>query len=183
MGDEAGNASNLGSARHSCCGSCHCHHTRIPWATGPMAGWFPRPGLPWGSGVPAAGSLASDRWEQRLTRVRPWQSKYNFPKKLALPMGFPCRLCDPTGGVGLYPRNRRSRGYQKRNRECKCSPAFPVFVWNYYRLRCSMTSCSCLAEACRALDSSSLRGISKICSTPRRPTMEGMDRHRPLRPY
>ena len=97
MGDEAGNASNIGSARHSCCGSCHCHHTRIPWATGPMAGWFPRPGLPWGSGVPAAGSLASDRWEQRLTRVRPWQSKYNFPKKLALPMGFPCRLCDPTG--------------------------------------------------------------------------------------
>ena len=97
MGDEAGNASNIGSARHFCCGSCHCHHTRIPWATGPMAGWFPRPGLPWGSGVPAAGSLASDRWEQRLTRVRPWQSKYNFPKKLALPMGFPCRLCDPTG--------------------------------------------------------------------------------------
>ena len=52
-----------------------------------------------------------------------------------------------------------------------------------YRLRCSMTSCSCWAEAWRALDSSSLRGISRICSTPRRPTMEGMDRHRPLRPY
>ncbi len=28
-------------------------------------------GLLWRSGVPAAGSLASDRWEQRLTRVRP----------------------------------------------------------------------------------------------------------------
>ena len=40
---------------------------------GPIARWFPRPGLPWPSGVPAAGSLASGRWEQRLTRVRPWR--------------------------------------------------------------------------------------------------------------
>ena len=73
-----------------------------------MAGWFPRPGLLWPSGVPAAGSQMFVSWEQRLTRVRPWQSKYNFPKKLALPMGFPCCLCDPAG-----PRaaKRRTQGH------------------------------------------------------------------------
>ena len=32
-------------------------------------------GPTWASGVPAAGSLAAHRWEQRLTRVRSWQSK------------------------------------------------------------------------------------------------------------
>ena len=70
LGYGAGPASSLGSARHPCCGSCYCHHTRPPWAAGPMAGWFPYPGLPWRSGVPAAGSQATDRWEQRLTRLR-----------------------------------------------------------------------------------------------------------------
>ena len=29
-------------------------------------------GPTWASGVPAAGSLAAHRWEQRFTRVRPW---------------------------------------------------------------------------------------------------------------
>ena len=56
LGYEAGPASSLDSARHPCCGPCHCHHTKFPWATGPMAGWFPCPGLPWRSGVPTAGS-------------------------------------------------------------------------------------------------------------------------------
>ena len=56
LGYEAGNASCLSSARHPCCGSCLCHHTRPPWAAGPMARWFPHPGLPWRSGVPAAGN-------------------------------------------------------------------------------------------------------------------------------
>ena len=61
-------------------------------------GWeFPRPGLPWRSGVPAAGSQASGSWEQRLTRVRPWQSKYNVPEKQARSVEFPCHLCNPTG--------------------------------------------------------------------------------------
>ena len=59
LGYEAGPASSLGSARHPCCGSWYCHHTRPPWAAGPMAGWFPRPGLPWPSGVPAAVSFCS----------------------------------------------------------------------------------------------------------------------------
>ena len=45
LGYEAGPASCLYSARWSCCGSCSCHHTRPPWAAGPMAGRFPCPGL------------------------------------------------------------------------------------------------------------------------------------------
>ena len=108
LGYEAGPASKLSSARHPCCGPCFCHHTRPPWAAGPMAGWFPRPGLPWRSGVPAAGSQASGSWEQRLTRVRPWQSKYNVPEKQARSVEFPCHLCDPTG-----PRaeTRRTQGH------------------------------------------------------------------------
>ena len=56
LGYEAGNASSLDSARHPCCGSWYCHHTRPPWVAGPMARRFSPPGLPWRSGVPAAGS-------------------------------------------------------------------------------------------------------------------------------
>ena len=59
LGYEAGPASSLNSARHPCCGSCYCHHIRLPWAAGPMAGCFPSPGLPWYSGVPAAGGFAA----------------------------------------------------------------------------------------------------------------------------
>ena len=73
LGYEAGPASSLNSARHPCCGPCLCRHTRRPWVAGPTARWFPQPGLPWRSGVPAAGSQPLDSWEQRLTRVRPWQ--------------------------------------------------------------------------------------------------------------
>ena len=73
LGYEVAPASRLCSARHPCCGSCLCHHTRPPWTAGPMAGRFPRPGLPWRSGVPAAGSRAPDSWEQRHTRVKPWE--------------------------------------------------------------------------------------------------------------
>ena len=57
LGYEAKTASSARSARHPCCGSCLCHHTRPPRAAGPITGWFPRPGLPWRSGVPAAGSF------------------------------------------------------------------------------------------------------------------------------
>ena len=73
LGYQAATASSLGSARHSCCGSWYCHHTRPPWAAGPTAWRFSCPGLPWKSGVPAAGSLTFDSWEQRLIRARPWQ--------------------------------------------------------------------------------------------------------------
>ena len=41
----------------------------------------------------------------------------------------------------------------------------------------------CLAEASRACRSSPLRGISRISFSPFRPTMEGMLRARPSRPY
>ena len=53
LGYEAGTY----SARYPCCGPCYCHHTRPPWAVGPTARWFPHPGLPWRSGVPAAGGF------------------------------------------------------------------------------------------------------------------------------
>ena len=81
LGYEAGTASRLWSARHPCCGPCFCHHTRPPWAAGPMAGWFPCPGLPWRSGVPAAGSQPPISREQRLTRERPWQQKDTLAEK------------------------------------------------------------------------------------------------------
>ena len=80
-GYEAGTASRLWSARDPCCGPCCCHHTRPTWATGPMAGRFPCPGLPWCSGVPAAGSQPPISWEQRLTRERPWQQKDTLAEK------------------------------------------------------------------------------------------------------
>ena len=57
LGYETGPASRRYSARHPCCGPCLCHHTRRPWAAGPIAGRFPPPGLPSRSGVPAAGGL------------------------------------------------------------------------------------------------------------------------------
>ena len=57
LGYEAVPASSLNSARHPCCGPCLFHHTRRPWAAGPMAGRFPPPGLPWRSGVSAAGGF------------------------------------------------------------------------------------------------------------------------------
>ena len=46
---------------------------QAPWAAGPIARWFPQPGLPWPSGVSAAESHTADSWKQRLTRVRPWR--------------------------------------------------------------------------------------------------------------
>ena len=86
LGYEAVHASSLNSARDPCCGSCYCHHTRHPGqlalsvtATipGTLGSWPYRQavstsGPTWASGVPAAGSLAAHRWEQRITRVRPW---------------------------------------------------------------------------------------------------------------
>ena len=93
---QAVNASRLGSARHSYCGSCFCHHTRSPWEAGPTARWFSQPGLPWRSGVPAAGNQAAERWKQQLTRVRPWREKHSFAEKQVHSVALPCYLCDPT---------------------------------------------------------------------------------------
>src|SRR5699024_11209609 len=94
LGYEAGTASSLGSARDSCCGSWYCHHTRLPWAAGPMAGCFPPPGLPWPSGVPAAGSLAPGNWEQLHTRVRPWGVEVPSTEEQARPIECLRHLCD-----------------------------------------------------------------------------------------
>ena len=41
-------------------------------AAGPITRRFLCPGLLWRSGVPAAESQASDSWEQRHSRIRPW---------------------------------------------------------------------------------------------------------------
>ena len=97
LGYKAGTASRLRSARYPCCGTLYCHHTRPPWAAGPMAGWILYPGLPWRSGVPAAGSQAPGNWEQLHTRVRPWQQKDNHTEKQVRSVESPRHLCDPTG--------------------------------------------------------------------------------------
>ena len=81
LGYESGTASSLNSARDPCCGPCFCHHTRPTWATGPITRWFLCPGLPWRSGVAAAGSQPPISWEQRLTRERPWQQKDTLAEK------------------------------------------------------------------------------------------------------
>ena len=107
LGYEAGTASSWCSARDPCCGSCHCHHTKPPWAAGPIIRWFPPPGLPWKSGVSAAGNQAPVSWKQRLTRVRPWQKKYQLPKEQAYSIECPCYLCDPTR---LWAETRRTQG-------------------------------------------------------------------------
>ena len=57
LGYQAVHASSLSSARDPCCGSWYCRHTRPPWAAGPTAWRFSCPGLPWKSGVPAAGGF------------------------------------------------------------------------------------------------------------------------------
>ena len=59
-----------------------------------MAGCFPPPGLPWYSGVPAAGSHAHDCWEQRLTRVRPWGVEVPSTEEQARPIECLRHLCD-----------------------------------------------------------------------------------------
>ena len=76
---------------------------QAPWAAGPMARWFPPPGLLWKSGVPAAGGQAPDSWHQG--------------KALAIEactirgVNTNCRtashLCDPTQDQG---RNQEDAG-------------------------------------------------------------------------
>ena len=69
---EAGPASSWCSARHPCCGPCHCHYTRPPGQLALQLGGFHVRAYLRKSGVSAAGSHTADSWEQRLTRVRPW---------------------------------------------------------------------------------------------------------------
>ena len=59
-------------------------------------------------GVSAAGNQAPVSWKQRLTRVRPWQKKYQLPKEQAYSIECPCYLCDPTR---LWAETRRTQGH------------------------------------------------------------------------
>ena len=63
-------------------------------AAGPITRRFPGPGLPWRSGVPAAGSQAPGSWEPLHTRVRPWQEKYQLPEEQGLSIECPRHLCE-----------------------------------------------------------------------------------------
>ena len=103
LGYEAGTASSLRSARHPCCGPCYCHHTRPPWAAGPMAGWFLCPGLPWSSGVPAAGRLVL------------------HPKSLPL-MKNPCRRHTTIIRYSfiIFHFSFSYRGWARHTRRCAC---------------------------------------------------------------
>ena len=94
---QAVNASRLGSARHSYCGSCFCHHTRSPWEAGPTARWFSQPGLPWRSGVPAAGGFAAPSCCAAVRAVA-------CPARW-----FPCIALGDSGGASPSPTPNNAR--------------------------------------------------------------------------
>ena len=97
LGYKAGPASSLNSARHPCCGSWYCHHTRLPWTAGPMAGCFPSPGLPWYSGVPAAGGFAAPSCCAAVRAVA-------CPARW-----FPCIALGDSGGASPSPTPNNAR--------------------------------------------------------------------------
>ena len=97
LGCQAVHASRPYSARHPCCGPCLCHHTRPPWAAGPIDGRFPRPGLPWRSGVPAAGGFAAPSCCAAVRAV-------------ACPAcWFPCIALGDSGGASPSPTPNNAR--------------------------------------------------------------------------
>ena len=97
LGCKAVNASSWCMARHPCCGPCLCHHTRPPWAAGPIDGRFPRPGLPWPSGVPAAGGFAAPSCCAAVRAVA-------CPARW-----FPCIALGDSGGASPSPTPRNPR--------------------------------------------------------------------------
>ena len=97
LGYEAVPASSLGSARHPGCGSWHCYDTRLPWAAGPMAGCVPYPGLPWPSGVPAAGGFAAPSCCAAVRAVA-------CPARW-----FPCIALGDSGGASPSPTPNNAR--------------------------------------------------------------------------
>ena len=82
-------------------------------ATGPIARWFPHPGLLWRSGVPTAVSQAPGSWEQLLTRVRPWQEKHYLPEEQAHCVEYPSHLCDPTGTRAEERKTHNAAPYRR----------------------------------------------------------------------
>ena len=97
LGYWAETASGLGSARHPCCGSWHCYDTRLLWAAGPIAGCVPYPGLPWPSGVPAAGGFAAPSCCAAVRAVA-------CPARW-----FPCIALGDSGGASPSPTPNNAR--------------------------------------------------------------------------
>ena len=97
LGYETVPASSLNSARHPCCGSCYCHHIRLPWATGPITRRFPPPGLPWRNGVPAAGGFAAPSCCAAVRAVA-------CPARW-----FPCIALGDSGGASPSPTPNNAR--------------------------------------------------------------------------
>ena len=116
--EQAGLASSLNSACHPCCGPCFFHHTRPHWAANPKPLWFPRPGLPRKSGVPAAGIhcrtslLRCGRGRGLPGPLSPWHCPGRFgrgkplpyasnPRELAIYMAFPDQKASLREGGGM----------------------------------------------------------------------------------
>ena len=97
MGYEAGTASSLSSARYPCCGSCLCHHTRLPWqpALWP-SGFYIRAYLgeaafpPPGARLPPSLGTAAHQGKALAIEGR-MNREVNTNHRTA------SRLCDPTG--------------------------------------------------------------------------------------
>ena len=112
LGYEAGPASSLYSARHPCCGPCLCHHTRPPWAAGPITWWFPPPGLPWCSGVPAAESfcrtilLRCGRGRGLPGPWLPWHCPGKFGRGKPLPYAHQSKKCGNFQGLFVSSPSR-----------------------------------------------------------------------------
>ena len=131
MGYKAGRASRLWSARHPCCSPCLCHHTRPPWAAGPMAGRFSCPGLSWSSGVAAAGSQAIGSWEQLLYQGKALAVEGRTSRGVGGNSRTRGHLCDPTS-----PRAEKKRtqvhpvprgGFHKAGEGPAFGDSFPDF--------------------------------------------------------
>ena len=82
-------------------------------AAGPITRRFPGPGLPWRSGVPAAGSQAPGSWEPLHTRVRPWQEKYQLPEEQGLSIECPRHLCELNRAKGRTEKDAHSNQYRR----------------------------------------------------------------------
>ena len=141
MGYEAGPASSLNPARHPCCGSCYCHHTRLPWAAGPIARWVPQPGLPWPSGVPAAESfcrtilLRCGRGRGLPGPWLPWHCPGKFGRGKPLPYAHQSKKCGNFQGLFVSSPSRTALtrhpvprgGFHKAGEGPAFGDSFPSF--------------------------------------------------------
>ena len=107
MGYEAGTASSLGSARYPCCGSCLCHHTRLPWqpALWP-SGFYIRAYLgeaafpPPGARLPIAGNSG--------TPGKGPGGRSTTYREVGTPVESPIHLCDMSSSRA---ETRRTQGH------------------------------------------------------------------------